>query len=271
MPKGAMSSRKFAQAKRFMRETARFLTNAKLTERFKVLRDAWILGDGDVSQPWLECNGKKERKKVLISKLHDGFAAFREDPSVPLPFGFQKAFNADRQDAKDLSHWKATIWKEWIAQREKMRRNRATTDKADADRSKVFKYDNEMYQSVTNFCDTYKGLKKNNSKARAHVVKTDFPLSTYLVVPGHSTNNYRHIPKDWKNGIQDLRDLEGVAYILGQGSKPTGSHLLLVSHKELNQAAESALLSRISRKRQAKVLDRQQKPRSVIRANCKCK
>ena len=251
-----------------MRETARFLTNAKLTERFKVLRDAWILGDGDVSQPWLKCNGKKE---VLISKLHDGFAAFREDPSVPLPFGFQKAFNADRQDAKDLSHWKATIWKEWIAQREKMRRNRATTDKADADRSKVFKYDNEMYQSVTNFCDTYKGLKKNNSKARAHIVKTNFPLSTYLVVPGHSTNNYRHIPKDWKNGIQDLRDLEGVAYILGQGSKPTGSHLLLVSHKELNQAAESALLSRISRKRQAKVLDRQQKPRSVIRANCKCK
>ena len=155
--------------------------------------------------------------------------------------------------------------------KEKIRRDRDKTGKA-----AVFKYDSEMYQSVKNFCNNYKGLKNNNSRARAKVVKTDYPLSTYLVVPGHSTNNYRHIPEDWKNGTQDLRDLKGVAYILGQGSKPTGSHLLLVSNKELNQAAESALLSskqsaksRIPRKQPAKVLDRQQSSRSVIRANCK--
>ena len=131
------------------------------------------------------------------------------------------------------------------------------------------------------------GVIKNNSKARANVVKTDIPLSTYLVVPGHSTNNYRHIPEDWKNGIQDLRDLEGVAYILGQGSKPTGSHLLLVCQKELIREAESALLSakqkklktnstckqpgsaksHISRKRPAKVLERQQSSTSVAKAN----
>ena len=264
--------RKFRRAKRFIK----CLTRDPLLERLKVLRSAWILGDGDVSQPWLECNGARN---VLISKLHDGFAAFEADPSVPLPVGFQKAlaenFNVDKtqQDAKLWSDWKTTVWKEWKAQRKKMRRDRAKTGKA-----AVFKYDNEMYQSVKHFCDNYKGLKNNNSRARAHVVKTDYPLSTYLVVPGHSTNNYRHIPKDWKNGTQDLRELEGVAYILGQGSKPTGSHLLLVSQKELNQAAESAILSskqsaksRIPRKQPAKVLDRQQSSRSVLRAKCKCK
>ena len=253
--------RKFRRAKRFIK----CLTRDPLLERLKVLRSAWILGDGDVSQPWLECTGPRN---VLISKLHDGFAAFEAHPSIPLPVGFQKA------DAKLWSDWKTKVWKEWKAQRKKMRRDRAKTGKA-----AVFKYDNEMYQSVKNFCDNYKGLKNSKSRARANVVKTDFPLSTYLVVPGHSTNNYRHIPENWKNGIQDLSDLEGAAYILGQGSKPTGSHLLLVSHKELNQAAESALLDendesakpRIPLKRPAKVLERQHNSSSVIKANCKCK
>ena len=235
-----------------------------MLDRLRVLRSAWILGDGDVSQPWLECTGPRN---VLISKLHDGFAAFEAHPSIPLPVGFQKA------NAKLWSDWKTKVWKKWKAQRKKIRRDRNKTGKA-----AVFKYDNEMYQSVKNFCDNYKGLKNSKSRARANVVKTDFPLSTYLVVPGHSTNNYRHIPEDWKNGTQDLRDLKGVAYILGQGSKPTGSHLLLVSNKELNQAAESAILSskqsaksRIPRKQPAKVLDRQQSSRSVLRAKCKCK
>ena len=268
--------RKFRKAKRIIN----CLTHDKLLERFQILRSAWILGDGDASQPWLEVNGSR---KVLISKLHDGFAAFAADPSVPLPVGLRDACWIE-----DWSDWKAKVWKEWTAQRKKIRRGRATTGKA-----AVFKYDNQMYQSVKNFCDNYKGLKNKNSKARANVEKTDFPLSTYLVVPGHSTNNYRHIPEDWKNGTQDLRELEGVAYILGQGSKPTGSHLLLVSHKELNQAAESALLSsmqktsmfktnsmckhdesaksRIPHKQPAKVLHRQQNSRSVIKTNCKCK
>ena len=104
-----------------------------MLERLKVLRSAWILGDGDVSQPWLECNGPRN---VLISKLHDGFAAFEADPSVPLPVGFQKAlaenFNVDKtqQDAKLWSDWKTKVWKEWKAQRKKIRRDRAKTGKA---------------------------------------------------------------------------------------------------------------------------------------------
>jgi hypothetical protein len=271
----SLHHRNFGRAKRFIK----CLTRGPLLDRLRVLRSAWILGDGDVSQPWLECTGPRN---VLISKLHDGFAAFEAHPSIPLPVGFQKA------DAKLWSDWKTKVWKKWKAQRKKIRRDRNKTGKA-----AVFKYDNEMYQSVKHFCDNYKGLKNNNSRARANVVKTDYPLSTYLVVPGHSTNNYRHIPKDWKNGTQDLRELEGVAYILGQGSKPTGSHLLLVSQKELNQAAESALLSsmqktsmlktnsmckhdestksRIPQKQPAEVLHRQQNSRSMIKANCKFK
>ena len=271
----SLHHRKFGRAKRFIKCLAR----GPLLDRLRVLRSAWILGDGDVSQPWLECTGPRN---VLISKLHDGFAAFEAHPSIPLPVGFQKA------DAKLWSDWKTKVWKKWKAQRKKIRRDKDKTGKA-----AVFKYDSEMYQSVKNFCNNYKGLKNNNSRARAKVVKTDYPLSTYLVVPGHSTNNYRHIPKDWKNGTQDLRELEGVAYILGQGSKPTGSHLLLVSQKELNQAAESALLSsmqktsmlktnsmckhdestksRIPHKQPAEVLRRQQNSRSVIKANCKFK
>ena len=271
----SLHHRKFGRAKRFIKCLAR----GPLLDRLRVLRSAWILGDGDVSQPWLECTGPRN---VLISKLHDGFAAFEAHPSIPLPVGFQKA------NAKLWSDWKTKVWKKWKAQRKKIRRDKDKTGKA-----AVFKYDSEMYQSVKNFCNNYKGLKNNNSRARAKVVKTDYPLSTYLVVPGHSTNNYRHIPKDWKNGTQDLRELEGVAYILGQGSKPTGSHLLLVSQKELNQAAESALLSsmqktsmlktnsmckhdesaksRIPHKQPAEVLHRQQNSRSMIKANCKFK
>ena len=151
----------------------------------------------------------------------------------------------------------------------------------------VFKYNNEIYQHVTNFCETFPGLRY--SPARADVVNTDFPKSAYLVVPGHSSNNQRHIPENWKNGAQDLSDLEGAAYILGQRTKPTGSHLLLVCQKELRREAESALLSakqkkelktnstckqpgiaesHITRKRPAKVLERHQSSTSVARASC---
>ena len=107
----------------------------------------------------------------------------------------------------------------------------------------VFKYKNNIYQGVTNFCITYERLKNADSESRADVMNTDFPKSAYLVVPGHSRNNYRHIPKNWKNGDRDLSDLEGAAYILGQRAKPTGSHLLLVCRKELTREAESAILS----------------------------
>ena len=154
---------------------------------------------------------------------------------------------------------------------------------------RVFKYKNEIYQDVANFCDTYEGLKNTYSDARADVMNTDFPKSAYLVVPGHSSNNYRHIPENWKNGDRDLSDLEGAAYILGQKTTPTGSHLLLVCQKELRREAELALLSaklkkglitnsrckqsgiaksHFPQKRPAKVLERKQKSTSVARANC---
>ena len=167
-------------------------------------------------------------EKGLISQLHDAFAAFEANPSISLPIGKQGAcWN------KEWSNWKATVWREWKAKKKKVKRRIPG-------KTAIFKYDNEIYQSVRNFCDNYEGLK--NSRARANVEKTDFPLWTYLVIPGQSSYNYRHIPEDWKNGTQDLRDLEGAAYILGQRKRPTGSHLLLVSHTELNKAAESALL-----------------------------
>ena len=213
--------RTFSKAKSIIKS----LTEQGLDSRLRVLRSAWILGGGDVSQPWLQMFGNRG-KKVLISQLHDAFAAFEADPSISLPIGMQGAcWN------KEWSNWKATVWREWKANREKKTPGKAA----------IFKYGNEMYQSVKNFCDNYKGLK--NSKARVNVEKTDFPLWTYLVIPGQSSYNYRHIPEDWKNGTQDLSDLEGAAYILGQRKRPTGSHLLLVSHTELNKAAESALLS----------------------------
>ena len=90
-------------------------------------------------------------------------------------------------------------------------------DSAEATRHKgiVFKYNDEFYQDVNNFCDNYDGLKNRHSNARADVVNTDFPISTYLLIPGRSSNNYKHIPEDWKNGTQDLSDLQGAAYIVG--------------------------------------------------------
>ena len=127
-----------------------------------------------------------------------------------------------------------------------------------------------IYQEVKKFCNNYNRLKKRSSKARTQVVSTDFPKTAYLVIPGRSCYNYRHIPENWKNGTQDLSALNGTAYFLGQGEKPTGTHLLLVSRKELQLAAATALLSakqrksvkpenantHSSRKRPAKVLER---------------
>ena len=106
----------------------------------------------------------------------------------------------------------------------------------------VFKYRGVFYQEVTNFCNNHAGLKKRSSKARTQVVSTDFPKTAYLVIPGCSYYKYRRMPEDWKNGTQDLSELNGTAYFLGQREKPTGTHLLLVSRKELQLAAASALL-----------------------------
>ena len=274
--------RTFKRARRLIER----LKYKELKERLQVLKTAWRLGNGGMPQPWSKLAGSK---KVLISKIHSGFAAFAAKPSVALPVGFQDAMaekfdignnmtrlgmeGKARQGAKDFKDWKAKDWKDWKWQRTAMHRKR-----------NIFKYKDEIYQGVRNFCYTFPRLRR--STARADVENKDFPKSAYLVVRGH--RNYRYIPEKWKNGAKDLSDLEGAAYILGQRTKPTGSHLLLVCQKELRREAESALLSakqkklktnstckqpgsaksHISRKRPAKVLERQQSSTSVTRASC---
>ena len=135
----------------------------------------------------------------------------------------------------------------------------------------IFKYKNVFYQDVNNFCNDYGGLNTRYSGARSIMVNTVFPNSAHLVIPGYSSKNYERIPKEWKNGEQDLSDLHGAAYLLGQRKKPTGPHLLLVSQRELKQAAATAIIksscirkqlginkSHVPRKRPAKILGRLQ-------------
>ena len=116
-----------------------------------------------------------------------------------------------------------------------------------------FKYDKKMYQDVNKFCDHHEGMKNCSSKARKVVVNTDFPKSAYLVVPGHSTNNYRWIPTDWKTGVTDLSKKPDAAYLLENKEKPTGTHILLVSSEELKLAAARALFSFPQRKRKPEI------------------
>ena len=63
--------------------------------RLKVLKTAWILGSGDVPQAWFNQNASK---KVLISRLHSGLAAFAANPSVTHPVGLKKAIMAEDFD-----------------------------------------------------------------------------------------------------------------------------------------------------------------------------
>ena len=120
-----------------------------------------------------------------------------------------------------------------------------------------FKYNKKYYQEIPKFCDNQDGLKKASSSARKAVVNTDFPKSAYLAVPGHSTNNYRWIPADWKTGVTDLREKPDAAYLLENREKPTGTHILLVASEELKQAAARALLSCPQRKRKPEIEETQ--------------
>ena len=196
------------------------LQNRELIERLKVLKAAWILGKGESSKPQPWFNYRLVKKKILISRLCSGFAACTDEPSVKLPVDFQDTM----VDKFNFGDWMTRLALDGLRQK-----------------SIFFKYNDEIYQDVNNFCDNYDGLKARHSKARRKVMNNDFPISARLVIPGCSKNNYRHISEDWKNGTQDLSDLQGAAYILGQRNKPTGPHLLLVSQKELKQAAASAL------------------------------
>ena len=67
----------------------------KLVERLKLLKTAWIHGDGEVPQPWFLQIGSKE---VLITRIHAGIAAFAEDTSMTLHAGMQDAVMAEDFD-----------------------------------------------------------------------------------------------------------------------------------------------------------------------------
>ena len=53
----------------------------------------------------------------------------------------------------------------------------------------VFKYNDEFYNDVNNFCDNFDGMRNRHSDAR--------PAPT-----SQCRLTYRHIPGDWKNGTQ---------------------------------------------------------------------
>ena len=189
--------------------------------------------------------------------LHSGFQAIAAKRSVRLPAGFCD----DMADNFHFDNCMTRLQKESTANRIGF----------------VFNYKNEFYQDVKHFCNNYNGLKK--SAATADVVNTNFPKSAYLVVPGRSIYNYRHIPAAWKNGKEDLSTLKGAAYILGNREKPTRPYLLLVSLTELQRAAAAAIISAerrrhsgfITLKRAATLRRRKQRSKSVIKDSWKCK
>ena len=231
-----------------------------LIERLKALKTAWILGDGDAPQPWFSQNGSP---KKLISNLDAGFAAFAAEPSVSLPVGLQKAIAGDFDLGRCLKRF-GLDWKTAKAKMHQRIHQRHNNQRRNTSVGIVFKYNGEFYQDVHNFCDHYDGFKNRRSDARAAMVKTDFPKSAYLVIPGNRNTNYRKAPADWKNGTRDLSTLKDTAYILGQSKKPTGAHVLLASREALKQAAAEywkpvkpgIKKSCRSHKRPAKELDR---------------
>ena len=230
------------------------LTNLK--DRLKVLKTAWILGNGDMPQLWFDHTGSKED---MLEKLAHAFSAFATEPGVKLPEGLQDATMADEFDCSSCLQKFGLDWAqaqtklaEVRAKARRGRRHWTARRRRSAFGGIVFNYNGQLYQDVNNFCDNYVGLKKRASAARKDVVKTDFPKSTYLVIPGHSKNNYRWLPTEWKDGTQDLSALKDVAYLLEKKEKPTGSRLLLVACMELKRTAAQALLSNTQRKKSAK-------------------
>ena len=221
------------------------LKRAELLERLTVLRTAWILGSGRMRQPW--CRFSNDKKNQLMSKLHSAFEAFATERDVNIPAGFC---------ADMVSAIPAKLLK----------------DNTTSGIGVVFKYKHEFYQEVSNFCNNYKELR--TSAARAEVQSTNFCKTACLVVPGHSFNNYRRMPAAWKNGRQDISTVEGAAYILAYGKKPTGQYLLLVSRTELQRVAAKTIQKHSlinTHKRPAQVLQRKKPSKFVIQDSWKGK
>jgi hypothetical protein len=233
----------------------------QLIERLKILKTAWILGNGDLPQPWFNQNGSH---KILMSNLEAGFAAFAAETSLTLPVGLQKAMAKDFNFGNCMTRF-GLDWaraKNKAATLTQQRNNRRTCNTSVGI---VFKYNGKLYQDVRNFCNHCDGMKgKTHNHFRATILNTAFPKSAYLVISGDRINNYTKAPADWKNGTRDLSKLKDTAYILGQSKKPTGAHVLLVSREALKQAAAEYWKpvkpefkkSRRGLKRPAKELDR---------------
>ena len=204
----------------------------ELIERLKILKTAWILGNGKVPQPWFSQIGSH---KELISRLDSGLAAFGAEPSVTLPVGLQKALAGDVH----FGSCPTRLGLDWAKAKAKAKSamQQRNNRKCPTSIGICFKYNGAFYQDINKFCDHYEGTKSRLSDARAAVVKTNFPKWAYLVIPGFRKENIRWMPADWKDGTQDLSDLKGTAYILGTGKKASGEHILLVDREELKRAA----------------------------------
>ena len=215
------------------------LKGTELKERLTVLKTAWMLGSGRARQPW--CQFSNCKKKQLMSKLHSALETFAAERNVSIPAGFY---------ADMVSAIPAKLHK----------------DSRTSGNDFIFKYKHEFYQEVSNFCNNYK--EKMTSAAKEQVKNTKFCKTKCLVVPGLSFKKHRRIPTAWKNGRQDISTVDGAAYILAYGKKPTGQYLSLVSRTELQRVAAKAIQRHsviIKHKRPAQVPNCKQNSKCVIR------
>ena len=63
-----------------------------LQERLKVLKTAWVFGNGEMPQHWWS---HEVRKETLITHIHSAFAAFAAVPAVKLPVGLEETIMSE--------------------------------------------------------------------------------------------------------------------------------------------------------------------------------
>ena len=66
-----------------------------LENRLRVLKTAWVFGNGEMPQPWGLLGG---RKKDMISRIHSALATIEAAPSVKIPVGLKEAIMAEDFD-----------------------------------------------------------------------------------------------------------------------------------------------------------------------------
>ena len=153
-------------------------------------------------QPWCRFSSDKRcsTDKQLMAKLHSAYKAFAAERSVSIPAGFC-------DDMADDFHFADCMTK--------LHQGDTTSGIGF-----VTRYKHEIYQEVNNFCQNYKKLR--TSAAKSKVRSTVFRKKACLVVRGVTIKSYGKIPAAWKNGSEDISTVEGAAYILAWGEKPTG-------------------------------------------------